>query len=121
MISISEKSMEYFEAFNKQDLDELREMFSDDITLKDWEVSASGIDEVLEEISKIFSSVDSISITPTMVYEGLDKFLMGPLGVEGTTVIQLEVLVNDKENLSVVDILEFDSDYKIKSIKAYKG
>ena len=46
---------------------------------------------------------------------------MGPLGVEGTTVIQLEVLVNDKENLSVVDILEFDSDYKIKSIKAYKG
>ena len=121
MVSILEKSMEYFESFNKQNLDELREMFSENVTLRDWEISVSGIDDVLEANSKIFSSVDSISVTPIMVYEGVDKFLMGPLEVEGVVIVEMEVLINEKETLLVIDILEFDKDYKIKSIKAYKG
>ena len=121
MSSILETSLEYFEAFNKHDLDELREMFSEDVSLRDWEISANGIDEVLEANSKIFNSVDSISVTPVMVYEGVDKLLMGPLGVEGTSIVELEVLLNEKETLLVIDIIEFNREGKIKSIKAYKG
>ena len=121
MSSILEKSLEYFEAFNRHDLDELREMFSEDISLRDWEVSVSGIDEVLGANSRIFGSVDSISITPIMVYEGEDKLLMGPLDVAGTSIIELEILINGKEKLLVTDILDFNRDGKIKSIRAYIG
>ena len=121
MSSILDKSLEYFEAFNKHDLDELKEMFSEDVSLRDWEISANGVNEVLNANSKIFNSVDSISVTPIMVYEGMDTLLMGPLGVEGTSIVELEVLINDKEKLLVIDILEFNSDGKIKSIRAYRG
>tara|TARA_Y100000034_G_scaffold128907_1_gene184395 strand:+ start:215 stop:601 length:387 start_codon:yes stop_codon:yes gene_type:complete len=121
MSSILEKSLEYFEAFNRHDLDELREMFSEDVSLRDWEISVSGIDEVLGANSRIFGSVDSISITPIMVYEGEDKLLMGPLDVAGTSIIELEILINGKEKLLVTDILDFNRDGKIKSIRAYIG
>ena len=121
MSSILDKSLEYFEAFNKHDLDELKEMFSEDVSLRDWEICVSGIDEVLNANSKIFDSVDSIFITPIMIYEGIDKFLMGPLGVEGTSITELEILINGKEKLLVTDILEFNGDGKIKSIRAYIG
>ena len=36
-------------------------------------------------------------------------------------VAELEIVVNDEETLLVTDILEFDDDEKIKSIRAYKG
>lgn len=121
MSSIVEASLEYFEAFNKHDLDKLKEMFSKDISLRDWEVSVSGINEVLNANSKIFNSVDSISVIPVMVYKGVDTLMMGPIGVEGTVIAELEILINDNEKLLVTDILEFNRDDKIKSIRAYKG
>jgi len=33
----------------------------------------------------------------------------------------LEIVVNDEETLLVTDILEFDTEDKIESIRAYKG
>ena len=38
--------LEYFETFSRRDLDGLEVMFTGDITLRDWEISATGIDEV---------------------------------------------------------------------------
>ena len=40
---------------------------------------------------------------------------------DNVVVAELEIVVNGEEKLLVTDILEFDDDEKIKSIRAYKG
>jgi len=100
---------DYFEAFSHKDLDTLALMFHDDVELRDWEISAEGIDEVLEANQKIFDSVTSIKVTPDALYSDGD-----------TVIAELIIDINGKEKLLVVDILTFENDL-IKSIRAYKG
>ena len=42
-----EKTFEYFEHFLKKILKGLREMFSEDVVLRDWDIFSNGIDEVV--------------------------------------------------------------------------
>ena len=102
--------LEYQEAFNKQDLKKLETLFSDNITLKDWERKVEGKIKVLEENIKIFKSVESIES------KTVKNFFF-----ENTAICILKIIVNDKETLDVVDIIEFNKENKISSIVAYKG
>ena len=43
---ILDKSLEYFTTFSEKDSAGLRNMFSNDVYLRDWEILANGIDEV---------------------------------------------------------------------------
>ena len=105
-----EKSFEYFQTFSEKDSEGLRTMFSDDVILRDWDILANGIDEVVHANQDIFDSVDTIIATPLHIY------------IDGNVVIaELEIVVNDEETLWVTDIIEYDDNEKIKSVRAYKG
>jgi len=64
---------------------------------------------LLRQIKKIFNSVDSIKVTPLNIFQ--DKLVM---------TCEIDILINKKDKLKVVDIITFDEDKKIISISAYK-
>ena len=111
---ILDKSLEYFATFSEKDSEGLRGMFADNVCLRDWEILANGIDEVVDANQSIFDSVDTIVATPIRVWDFLSH-------EDNVVVAELEIVVNDEETLLVTDILEFDTDDKIESIRAYKG
>ena len=49
-----DKALEYFTTFSEKDTEGLRSMFSDDVVLRDWEIMANGIDEVVDVNQNIF-------------------------------------------------------------------
>jgi len=109
-----DKSLEYFATFSEKDIDGLKSMFSDNVSLRDWESSAEGIVEVLNANQNIFDSVDTIVVKPIKVWDFLSH-------EDNVVVAELEIVVNDVETELVTDILEFDDNNKIKAIRAYKG
>lgn len=108
-----EKLEKYFETFSNQDLDGLSRMFSDDVILVDWEINASGKDEVIEANKKIFQSVDTILVIPYFYYVGEEAYA-----------VEIDVVVNGgqetEETIQVVDIISFNQEGLIQSIEAYK-
>jgi ketosteroid isomerase-like protein len=110
MIDLKSTAIEYFETFSRKDLDGLGAMFTGDVTLRDWEISAAGIDEVLVANKKIFDSVEYIHVMPLHLYQ------------DGNTVAaELSIVVSGAVQLNVIDIITFNDTGKIVSIRAYKG
>jgi hypothetical protein len=105
-----EKACNYFEAFSNKDLEKLSELYSDDVTLADWEpLFFDGKEQVLSANKNLFDSVQSVNI------------LVKRIGSNDKNVFaEIDILINSNTQLFVVDILEFDEDNKIKSIRAYK-
>ena len=114
MADLVDKALTYFKTFSNKDSEGLRSMFSDTVYLRDWEILANGIDEVVDANQSIFDSVDTIVATPIRVWDFLSH-------EDNVVVAELEIVVNDEETLLVTDILEFDDNNKIKSVRAYKG
>ena len=108
-MDLKQLATEYFETFSRKDLDGLGLMFTGDVTLRDWEISATGIDDVLAANKKIFDSVEYIHALPLNIYQ------------DGNTVAAELSIVSGHVNLRVVDIITFSDSGKISSIKAYKG
>ena len=109
MSDLKQLATQYFETFSNKDLDGLEDMFTDDVSLRDWTRSATGKIGMLAANKDIFDSVNTITATPVALYE------------EGDTVIaELVILVNDNESLLVVDVIKF-RDNKISSVIAYRG
>ena len=99
----------YFEIFSRKDLNGLVAGFDNNITLRDWENVADGIESVTAVYKLIFDSVETIQVTPIAVYQ------------DGNTVAaELEILINGIEKIFVTDIISFNGD-KIASVRAYKG
>jgi ketosteroid isomerase-like protein len=109
MSNLKQLATQYFEMFSNKDLDGLSEMFTEDVVLRDWERSASGKAGMLAANKAIFDSVDTITVTPTALYEE-----------NSTVVAEIEILVNNEIKLLVVDVIKFE-DNKISSVVAYKG
>lgn len=102
--------VEYFEAFSKKKLNDLKNLFADDICLHDWEIQAEGMIEVLSAVQKIFDGVKSIKVSPLKLYE------------DGNTVAaEIKIDIDGPEkSLFVVDVIDFDDEHKISSIRAYR-
>jgi len=109
-MNLKELTLKYFNTFSNKDVDGLRELFSCDVSLRDWEISASGIEEVINANQKIFDSLDTISVVPIEICQ-----------TGNITASEMEIHINNSESIKVVDIIEFNSDCKICAIRAYKG
>ena len=109
-MNLKKKSIEYFECFSKKDIYNLRNFFSDEIYLRDWQSEIQGIDKVIELNQKTFQLFNSIEVKPLNIYEDNNH-----------VIAELEILFNKKEKIFVLDILKFNSQNKIISIKAFKG
>ena len=99
----------YFQSFCKKDVASLEVLFSDSIILTDWDVQVIGKENVLNFNNRFFNSVDHIRIDVDRVAIGQD-----------TVIAEIKVIINNKIVASVVDVIEFDQDNKIKEIRAYK-
>ena len=110
MTELSAIAIQYFKDFSSKNIKTLKEHFSEDITLQDWEINAKGINEVIEANKKIFDEVESIKVNPIQIIDN-----------ENLLAAQLEITINGKEVIHVVDILKFNENNKISSIRAYKG
>jgi hypothetical protein len=103
-------AIKYFEAFEKKDINLIREMFDINVTLRDWEISALGIDSVLVETAKIFDLAETISVQIINIFQE-QAFVVG----------ELNITINGLNSINVVDIIEFNSIGKICKIRAFKG
>lgn len=100
----------YFEAFSNKDLEKLSQIYSEDVSLADWEpLFFDGKNSVLEANKNLFDSVDSLNIVVKRI--GLN---------DKNVFAEIDILINNTIQLFVVDILEFDEFNQIKSIRAYK-
>ena len=99
----------YFYHFSNKDIVGLSDMFSDDVTLTDWDISVVGKEGVLKANLNIFSSVDSINVKVKNIYKNNSDYA-----------IDILITIDESTVLEVVDVIRFDGNL-IKSIKAYKG
>ena len=99
----------YFELFSDKNSREVAGMLSEDVTLTDWDISCSGKIEVMNVVKRIFDSVDTIDVKPTNIY--CDKNIV---------IAELKIFINNSITELVVDIITFDINNKIVSIRAYK-
>jgi hypothetical protein len=100
----------YFDAFSSADLVCLRDCLSNDISLRDWNIDVSGIELVIREYLNIFRSLSDVSVNVVNLLE-----------VGSTVVAELIITANEIGSIKVVDILSFDQNGKISSIRAYRG
>ena len=111
MIDLKTLSLNYFYLFTCKNLAAISDMFADDCQLRDWENSGDGKNAVIAVYEKIFASVDTIAVTPRALYEDSSN----------TVIAELMITVNGREQIFVTDIITFDNDDKIVSVRAYKG
>ena len=100
----------YIEAFEKKDINSIRELLDINVTLRDWEISASGIDAVLAANAKIFHFAETISIQIINIFQD-----------HAFVICELKVTINGLNSVHIVDIIEFNSIGKICSIRAFQG
>lgn len=107
--SISQVALLYLKSFAEKDIGSLEVLFSDTITLADWDGQLIGKENIINFNKKVFSSINKIGIDIVKVAVG-----------QNTVMAELRITLNNTTTLNVVDVLEFDDENKIQSIKAYK-
>ena len=107
--NIKDIALSYFKTFSEKNIAGLREMFDDNVILRDWDIDKKGIENVLKANLNIFQNVKTINAIPQNIISK-NNFVFA----------ELKIVVNDNE-LKVVDLIEFNKKGKIISIKAFKG
>ncbi len=108
--NIKDIAIVYFKLFSQKNINGLREMFDDNVTLRDWDINERGIENVLKANLNIFKNVKTINAIPLNI-----------ISENNYISAELKIIVNDIEELKVVDLIEFNNTGKITSIKAFKG
>ena len=76
MVDLVDKALTYFKTFSNKDSEGLRSLFSENVYLRDWEILANGIDEVVEVNQNIFDFMDRARedrYLPFWMSEGAEK------------------------------------------------
>ncbi|MBX9868598.1 MAG: hypothetical protein K2X63_02265, partial [Burkholderiaceae bacterium] len=105
-----EKFLSYLRHYESKNLDQISEMFSEDVTLRDWRICVGGKVAAVAETKANFEAAQSIQIQPLHLYE-----------TSSAVAGELKILVDGKVELFVVDVVEFDAGGKIKAIRAFLG
>jgi limonene-1,2-epoxide hydrolase len=105
----SQIAMLYVKAFSEKDLASLETMFADNVILTDWEGQVIGRDNVLAFNQVLFKELGNIRID-------IDKIAQG----HNTVILEIKVILDKTTAISVVDVIDFDQDNKIREIRAYK-
>lgn len=93
-----------------RNIDAISAMFADDITLRDWNISIAGKAAVVAETARNFAAAQSITIDIKDLYQSADA-------VAG----ELKIVLDGKTELFVVDVMGFNAEGLIRSIRAYLG
>ena len=108
--NIKDFALLYFKTFSEKNIDGLREIFDDNVTLRDWDIDEKGIESVLKANLNIFQHLKTINIIPQNIISE-NNFVFA----------ELKIIIDNDEELKVVDLIEVNKKGKIVSIKAFKG
>tara|TARA_B100001059_G_C17819889_1_gene577576 strand:+ start:31 stop:357 length:327 start_codon:yes stop_codon:yes gene_type:complete len=100
---------EYFNLFELKDIDNLKKLFDKHISLQDWEINVEGLDNVIEKNIEIFTELDDFELTVNQIYL-IDNIIFAEIDI-----------ITGGVKMSVLDKIEFNDNYKIQKITAYKG
>lgn len=100
----------YLHHYADKNLEAISDMLTEEVHLRDWNISVHGKAAALRETAKNFAEAESIEIRVLALYENSDA-------VAG----ELHIVVNGTIELYVVDVIAFDVHGKIKAIRSYKG
>jgi steroid delta-isomerase len=106
----TERFLSYIHHYETKNVEKISEMFADDITLRDWKILVTGKTAALAETRLNFDAARSIQIQTLRLYEAT-----------GSIVGELKIVVDGSIELFVVDVVDFDSEGRIKSIRAFLG
>ena len=101
-----QKILDYFKAFNEKDLDTLSELYSEDVTLKDWTGEWHTKPLVLEENNNLFTSQPKLHIN-------LNRLENKSI----TSYCYISIELEDTK-LEVLDCIYFNEEGKISHIEA---
>jgi len=101
---------QYLSAYARKDLQAIEAMLADDATLQDWNLKVEGKAEVLRETRKNFEAAQSIEIE-----------IRREFGNGADVAAELRIVVDGTIQLEVVDIVRFNAEALVESIKSYKG
>ena len=107
-LNLSEITKNYFKMFAEKDICGLKKLFSENIILEDWSGKYSGIDIVVDKNIEIFNLADHITVDIHNICH-VNSVVYGNITVD-----------IDNHKLPIVDVITFNSEGKISSIKAYK-
>lgn len=111
-MDLYDKTVRYFKAFGDKDLDELSKLYAANMYLRDWEGTYVGAMVVLDANKMLFDNVDALAVRILALHCDEDA---------QTIAAEIEIMLPDSDPLLVVDVIEFNSDGLISSIRAYKG
>ena len=106
----TEKFKHYLVSYAQKDIQAVSAMFADDILLRDWKISVQGKQLAISETQKNFDNASSIEIDVLNCMEN-----------ESSVSAELRIVVDGEEVLYVVDVITFNHDGLISSIRAYIG
>lgn len=98
----------YFKLFSNKNIELIAEMFSEEISLNDPNLSIIGKKEVVNATQNIFNNAEKLHVEIKNLYQD-----------NRVVIAELEIYLN-KNMIKIVDIIKFDKSDKIISIRAYK-
>ena len=111
-MNLNNLTHEYFKRWNNKSITELSILFSEDIKLRDWNIDVSGFDDVVQANLNIFKELPNIKAEILKLFVCENK---------KTVTAELLIHLNNNDKINVVDIITFNDNGKINSIRAFKG
>ncbi len=116
----------YFSSFCSKNIEDLKEIFSDDVKLVDWNNQYVGKDEVVKEVQSIFETFESIQLDVINIYNSIDIIededseVLLAIPSDNLFSCQIEIKFDGGDSLRIIDLIEFNNDAQIKNLTAYK-
>lgn len=100
----------YFEYFNRHAVEDLSNLFVQNVTLEDWNIKAEGLANVLAANKQIFSDHPEIMVD-----------LIRTSFVDNIAFVEVQIDIGDGKKLDVLDVIETSlSHTKILKISAFR-
>lgn len=107
---------EYFESFSSQNIEDLRDLYSEDVVLKDWNIYVEGKENVIEANMNIFKNIPNLKIDVERIISQNNSYCESPCAFA----CQIKIYIDENNSMDVCDIIDVDIEtMKIKSIVAY--
>ena len=104
------ESKYYFKCFQKKDINNLSNIFTDSVYLEDWENKIKGKKKLLSFLELVFSK-NSFKIKTQNFFFFFSQKIVS---------CQILITLQNKEKIKVLDIISFNNKFKITKIEAYK-
>ena len=110
-MNIKELTTEYFRHWNDHNVTKIREMFDNFSYLRNWDILVENRSDIMNVINNTFEKFPEIKYELLMVHESPST---------KSCICEFIIHFNSHENIRVVNILEFNNNLKIISLKAFK-